>query len=260
MAHIHLEDGTFTILWVIIWWAVAIVLIGMCLLWLRKNRKIDNRTITMASLCTAAAFAIFQVEIPIPLPLFGGIHLNFTPLIGILAGPAMGGIRVLIDNVFRAAVGPGGWGRGGANCIVNLSEVFVTYVVYRALGRFNLDAFSLAGMGTIFGLFTGNLAMMGIILASGIQGIAISRIDLLNSLVIIAAVNMLVAIVEAFVTGYIVSYFEKGRPDMLGEPLAVRARPRVNGMLLLVALIVVVLAASVAIFVFPNLFLAGIKK
>ncbi len=253
MAHIHLEDGTFTIIWVIVWWAAAIALIGLCLLWLRRVKKIDNRTITLASLCTAAAFAIFQVEIPVPLPLFGGIHLNFTPLIGILAGPAMGGIIVLIANIFSAAVGHGGWGLVGANCIVNMSEVFVTYIVYRALGRVNLDAFSRGGIGAILGLFTGNLAMICIILVSGIQGVSISSIDLLNSLVIIAAVNMLVAVVEAFVTGYIVSYLERVRPDMLGETLSIKARPRINGALLFGALIVVVLALSVIVFVFPNL-------
>ncbi len=257
MAHIHLEDGTFSLFWVILWWAVAIVLIGVCLLWLRNVKKIDNRTITMASLCTAAAFAIFQVEIPIPLPLFGGVHLNFTPLIGILAGPAMGGIIVLIANIFSAAVGHGGWGLVGANCIVNISEVFVTYVVYRALGRLNLDAYSRAGIGTIFGLFTGNLVMISVIMVSGIQGIEISAIDLLNSLIIIAAVNMLVAVIEAFVTGYIVSYLERVRPDMLGEPLSIKLKPRINGTILLAAIIVIVLAASVAIFLFPNLILTA---
>lgn len=257
MAHIHLEDGTFTILWVVVWWAVALVLISLCLLWLRKVKKVDNRTITMASLCTAAAFAIFQVEIPIPLPLFGGLHFNFTPLIGILAGPAMGGIIVLIANVFSAAVGHGGWGLVGANCIVNMSEVLVSYVIYRSLGRLNLDAFSRAGIGTIIGLFTGNLTMMGIILISGVQGIDLSTVGLLNSLAIIAAINMLVAILEAFVTGYIVSYLERVRPDMLGEPRSMRTKPRVNGTILLGLLIVVVLALSIALFVFPNLFMAG---
>jgi cobalt/nickel transport system permease protein len=256
MAHIHLEDGTFTIIWVIIWWLAAIVLISLCLLWLRKVKKIDNRMITLASLCTAAAFAIFQVEIPLPLPLFGGLHLNFTPLIGILAGPAMGGIIVLIANIFSAAIGHGGWGLVGANCVVNLAEVFVSYVVYRALGRLNLDAFSRAGIGTILGLFVGNLTMMSIIMISGIQGIEIGAVQLLNSLVIIAAVNMLVAVIEAFVTGYIVSYLERVRPDMLGEPLSIKTKPRVNGVLLLGALIVMVLALSIAIFIFPNFFMA----
>jgi cobalt/nickel transport system permease protein len=257
LAHIHLEDGTFSIVWVLVWWAAGLLLISLCLLWLRKVRKVDNRMVTMASLCTAAAFAIFQVEIPIPLPLFGGLHLNFTPLIGILAGPAMGGIIVLIANIFSAAVGHGGWGLVGANCIVNMSEVFATYVVYRALSRLNLDAFSRAGIGTIIGLFIGNLTMMSIIVISGVQGIEIGFVNLLNSLVIIAAVNMLVAVIEAFVTGYIVSYLERVRPDMLGEPLAIKNKPHINGMLLLVALIILVLALSVAVFVFPNLFMAG---
>jgi len=68
---------------------------------------------------------------------------------------------------------------------------------------------------------------------------------------------MLVAVIEAFVTGYIVSYLERARPDMLGEPLSIKTKPRVNGVLLLGALIVLVLALSAAIFVFPNVFMAG---
>jgi len=194
------------------------------------------------------------VEIPVPLPLFGGLHLNFTPLIGILGRPAVGGIIVLIANIFSAAVGHGGWGLVGANCIVNMSEVLVTCLVYRGLSRLNLDAFSRAGIGTIIGLFIGNLTMMSVILISGVQGIDIGFVQLLNSLVIIAAVNMLVAVIEAFVTGYIVSYLERVRPDMLGEPLAIKNKPRVNGTMLLGALIVLVLALSAAIFVFPNVF------
>jgi ABC-type Co2+ transport system permease subunit len=66
-----------------------------------------------------------------------------------------------------------------------------------------------------------------------------------------------VAVIEAFVTGYIVSYLERVRPDMLGEPLSIKTRPRVNGILLLGALIVVVLAMSIAIFIFPNFFMAN---
>ncbi|MCZ7401158.1 MAG: energy-coupling factor ABC transporter permease, partial [Candidatus Methanoperedens sp.] len=95
MAHIHLPDGTFSIKWVITWWIIAIIIVGLCLYWLKKVKKIDNRKITMAAMLTAASFAIFQVNIP----LFGGVHMNLTPLIGILAGPAIGGIIVLIVNI-----------------------------------------------------------------------------------------------------------------------------------------------------------------
>src|SRR5659263_750978 len=72
MAHVHLPDGTFSIQWVIIWWILAIIILGLCLYWLKKIRKIDNNTITLAAMLTAASFAIFQVSIP----LFGGVHIN----------------------------------------------------------------------------------------------------------------------------------------------------------------------------------------
>ena len=209
MAHIHLPDGAFSIQWIITWWILAIIILGLCLYWLKKVKKIDNRTITLASMLTSASFAIFQVSIP----LFGGVHMNLTPLIGILTGPAIGGIIVLIVNILSAAIGHGGWGMIGANLLVSMTEVTVSYSIYKALGNFNLDTFFKAGIGTIMGLLFGNIAMILIILISGIQGV--SQPITLYDLSLIAAVNMGVAIIEAFITGYVVSYIMRVRPDML---------------------------------------------
>jgi cobalt/nickel transport system permease protein len=57
--------------------------------------------------------------------------------------------------------------------------------------------------------------MIAIILISGVQGVTQSRIDMLYGLSLLAGVNMGVAVIEAIVTGYIVSYIERVRPDML---------------------------------------------
>ncbi len=219
MAHIHLQDGAFSIQWVITWWVIAIIILGLCLYWLKKIKKIDNRTTTLAAMLTAASFAIFQVNIP----LFGGVHMNLTPLIGILAGPAVGGIVVLIVNILSAAIGHGGWGLIGANIIVNMAEVTVAYSIYRALGKINLDTFSKAGIGTITGLLFGNIAMILIILISGIQGVHQDVQTTLYGLSLLAAVNMGVAIIEAVITGYMVSYIMRVRPDMLREVTPVGA-------------------------------------
>jgi cobalt/nickel transport system permease protein len=209
MAHIHLEDGSFYLQWVIIWTIVALVIIGICVLWLRNVRKMDSRLMTLAALCTAATFAVFQIEIPV----FGGVHLSLTPLVGILAGPAVSGIIVLIVNVFSAAIGHEGWGIIGANAIVNMAEVVGAYFVYTWLARsLKMKALYSAGIATFVGLFLGNAAMIGIILISGIQGKEV----LLAELSLIAAANIVMAIVEAFVTAYIVAYIQKVRPDMLG--------------------------------------------
>lgn len=211
MAHIHLEDGAFSLQWTLVWWIVSIVAIGLCLYWLRNVKKVDNRTITIAGLLTAAAFAVFQVNIP----LFGGVHLNLTPLIGILGGPAIGGLIVLIVNILSAAIGHGGWGLIGANVLVNLIEVLTAYETFRWLGRMNVGTFARAGIGTLIGLLLGNVVMLAIIIISGVQGVTQSRADLLYGLSLLAGINMAVAVIEALITGYIVSYIERVRPDML---------------------------------------------
>ena len=101
LAHIHLEDGSFTLFWVLVWWIVTLGLIGTVLFILRAKNPVDPKKITIAAFVTAAAFAIFQVQIPI----FGGVHMNLTPLIGILTGPVIGSLIVFIVNILSAGMG-----------------------------------------------------------------------------------------------------------------------------------------------------------
>ena len=211
MAHIHLEDGSFSLFWVIVWWTAAIILIGISLYLLRSEKKTDSRKITIAAFCTAAAFAIFQVSIPV----FGGVHITLTPLIGILTGPVIGSLVVLIINILSAAIGHGGWGMIGANTLVNIAEVAVAYATWRLLKPCIPDLFPRAGIATIAGLLCGNIAMILIIVISGVQGVNQGTAQILAGLSLLAAVNMGVAVIEAFVTGLIVTYIGKVRPDLL---------------------------------------------
>ncbi len=211
MAHIHLEDGSFTLLWVIIWWAVALLLIGSALFLLRRQGKADNRRITIAAFCTAAAFVLFQVDIPIA----GGVHISLTPLVGILTGPVIGLLIVFIINILSAAVGHGGWGMIGANTLVNIAEVVVAFALWRGMKSFLPDTFFRAGIATFCGLAMGNIMMMGIILSSGLQGVSQSPEQILAGLSLIAAINIGMAVVEALLTGLLVSYLGKMRPDLL---------------------------------------------
>ena len=211
MAHIHLPDGSFTLTWVLIWWICALALIGAALFLLRREEKPDHRNITVAAFVTAASFAIFQVQIPI----YGGVHMNLTPLIGILAGPVFGALIVFIVNILSAAIGHGGWGLIGANVIVNFSEVTVAWLAYRGLKRVTPDLFSRAGLATFAGLFVGNIVMIAIILISGIQGVTQTQSQILVGLSLLAAVNMGVAVIEALITGLIIAYIGKIKPDLL---------------------------------------------
>jgi cobalt/nickel transport system permease protein len=211
LAHIHLEDGSFTLYWVAVWWLIALVVVAAAIVWVRSVKKTDNRKITLAAFCTAAAFAVSQVSIP----LFGGVHINLTPLIGILAGPAFGSLIVLIINILSAAIGHGGWGLVGANLLINVTEVLVAFGTWNVLKRLIPQAFARAGIATLLGLFFGNLAMIAIILVSGVQGVSQTSSQILAGLTLVAGVNMGVAVIEAFITGMIIAAIIKARPDLL---------------------------------------------
>ena len=103
----------------------------------------------------------------------------------------------------------------GANTIVNLSEVLVAYAIWRGLKPFFPNTFVRAGTATLCGLILGNFVMMGIIVISGIQGVNQSPEQIVSGLFLIAAVNTAVAVIEALMTGLIVSALGKMRPDLL---------------------------------------------
>jgi len=213
MAHIHLQDGSFSLYWVIVWWLATIIITAAAVLWLRNKKKCEPRTLTIAAFCTAAMFVIFLVEIPIA----GGVHLSLTPFIGILVGPAIGACVVLIVNIFTAAVGHGGWSMIGANALVNVIEVLVAWALYAGLKNVVKGTFPRVALATFVSLCLGNIAMIGIILISGVQGVTQSQGQVLYGLTLIAAVNFAVAVIEAVVTGFMVAFIERTRPDILGK-------------------------------------------
>ena len=116
MAHIHLEDGAFSPVWLLIWSLIAAVLVA-CALLVNRRKEIPPRKIAIAAMCVSVGFPVFMVEVPTPV---GPVHMNFTPLIGILVGPSLGSLVVLVINIFGAAIGHGGWGMVGPNSIVNI--------------------------------------------------------------------------------------------------------------------------------------------
>lgn len=209
MAHIHLPDGVFSLQWVIIWWALALAVLAIALL-VARRRTFTTQRLTTAALLAAVSFAISQVNIPFA----GGVHMNLTPLIGILAGPAIGSLIVLIVNILSAAIGHGGWGLIGANTIVNVSEVVSAYYLfYYATRRFEL--FTRGAVAAFGGLLVGNLLSVLIIVISGIQGSALSGSALLVYILQVPILNLIVAVGEAIVTGFVVEYLGRVRPDML---------------------------------------------
>jgi cobalt/nickel transport system permease protein len=134
---------------------------------------------------------------------------------GILIGPAFGSFVVLISNILSAAIGHGGWGMIGANLLVNIIEVSVAYALFRVLKKIFPGTFVRGGIATLAGLFCGNLAMIAIIVVSGVQGVTQTPSQILGGLILVAGVNMGFAFVEAGISAMIISYIIQIRPDML---------------------------------------------
>lgn len=213
MAHIHLEDGAFSPVWLLIWSLIAAVLVA-CALLVNRRKEIPPRKIAIAAMCVSVGFAVFMVEVPTPV---GPVHMNFTPLIGILVGPSLGSLVVLVINIFGAAIGHGGWGMVGPNSIVNIVEVVIGYYAFRLFRtKLKIGHFWSGFSATTIALTASAFMVVVIVVVSEIQGSHLTREQTLNNMLILAAVNVVTGAVEGMVTAYIVSFLARVRPDLLG--------------------------------------------
>jgi len=212
MAHIHLEDGAFTPFWIIVWTLLAAGLVGVTLLLIRR-KKISPRLVAIAAMCASVGFAVFQVEIPTPI---GPVHMNFTPLIGILVGPGLGSLVVVVINIFSAAIGHGGWGMIGANSLINMLEVSLAYYSFRFLKKKLKRSNYWSGFGaTSIALTASAFFVVLIVSISEIQGSQLTKEELVGNLLVLAVLNTIAGFIEGIVTGYVVSFLGRVRPDLL---------------------------------------------
>lgn len=219
MAHIHLPDGSFSIEWVIIYFIIAVVLILSVLIWMRlKKIELTAEQKAMAGILAAVVFIITQIPIPAP---WGGTHLNFTPLLGILAGPVIGILVAIIVNIFSALIGHGAWSILGANIILYSSELLIAWLIYKLLwGRRTkeeekINRFANATIATGIALIIGTVLLTLMVGIAGIQDVQEPGLELIIDLWLLNAVNLIVGIIEAFLTGFIIDYIGKVKPNYI---------------------------------------------
>ncbi|WP_049899767.1 energy-coupling factor ABC transporter permease [Halococcus agarilyticus] len=210
MAHIHLGEGSFPLWALVLWTVLGIALLGTVTYRVRKG-GIKTNQIALAGIGAAASFAVFQLNIPV----WGGVHMNLTGLVGILAGPLLGTLIALVVNIFSAALGHGAVGLLGANVLVNASEAIVAYYAFRTLLRMDWDVFPASASAATIGLSTGAILMGAIIVISGVNGSALPRSDLTIAVAGMVGINLGVAVVEGLLTGFIVQFLASVRPDLV---------------------------------------------
>ena len=133
-----------------------------------------------------------------------------------LSGSGVGSLVIFIVNLLSAAVGHGGWGLVGANAIINVSEIAIAFYVFRTTKN-RLEMFTRGAAAAISGFLVGNLVFLAAVAVSGIQGSELRGVALLPHLIQVVILNLVVAVGEAVVTGFVVDYLSKVRPDLLGD-------------------------------------------
>ncbi|WP_313692448.1 energy-coupling factor ABC transporter permease [Halorarum halobium] len=211
MAHVHLGEGAFPLWALVLWTLLGAGLISAVVHRIRKD-GIETRQIALAGIAAAASFAVFQLNIPV----WGGIHMNLTGLVGILAGPLLGPLIALVVNGFSAALGHGAVGLLGANTLVNATEAVVAYYAFRTLLGMDWDVFPAGASAATLGLSAGAFLMGAIIVVSGVNGSALPRGDLAIAVAGLVGLNLGVAVVEGILTGFIVQFLASVRPDLVG--------------------------------------------
>jgi len=211
MAHIHLGEGSFPLWALALWTILGVVLVSTVVYRVRKG-GIKTHQIALAGIGAAASFAIFQLNVPV----WGGVHMNLTGLVGILAGPLLGALIALVVNIFSAALGHGAVGLLGANTLVNATEAIVAYYAFRTLLRMDWDVFPAGASAATLGLSAGAILMGAIIVISGVNGSALPRADLTVAVAGLVGLNLGVALIEGILTGFVVQFLVSVRPDLLG--------------------------------------------
>ncbi|WP_330633196.1 energy-coupling factor ABC transporter permease [Halocatena halophila] len=211
MAHIHLGEGTFP-LWALLFWTLLGVGLISAVVYRVRKGGIETHQIALAGIGAAASFAIFQLNIPV----WGGIHMNLTGLVGILAGPLLGVLITLVVNIFSTAVGHGAVGLLGANTLVNATEAIVAYYAFKTLIGMDWDIFSASTSAATLGLSAGAFLMGAIIVISGVNGSALPRGELTIAVAGLVGLNLGVAVIEGILTGFIVQFLASVRPDLIG--------------------------------------------
>ncbi|MGI6527877.1 MAG: energy-coupling factor ABC transporter permease [Caldicoprobacterales bacterium] len=236
MSHIHLPDGVIAPVWWVPAWIVCATLV-----WLFAKR-LKGDEVRRKIPFTGVVGALMLIFMSVPLG-FLPVHLSLAVLCGILAGPGLGFIAVFTVNTILALMGHGGFTTIGLNALVMGSEAVLGYYLFKVLSA----KWGTAGSAVIANLVTLLLstALMVVIVASAVglpQALPIHSHDedashlhsdeaepvgeqdetpanirfLSLSGWSAAAVIVLAGIlIESVVTGLIVRFFSRVRPDLL---------------------------------------------
>lgn len=223
MTHMHIPDGVLPVwLWVLGFFLMSLIM-GFCLY---RLRSMDMKMkIPLLGTLSAAMLVAMSLEI-VPL----AYHINLTVVTGILLGPALGFVAAFIANIMLALIGHGGITVIGLNTLLLGAEAVLGHTFFSLLGN-RLPLFWRAAVATVITLLCTTGLLIGIVAVSNTNPAAFMETHEHNAAghegpisagrfaAMALGLGALGWIIEAAITGSVVRFIAKVKPDLLRHVL-----------------------------------------
>jgi cobalt/nickel transport system permease protein len=230
MTHMHIPDGVLPVwLWVLGFFIMSLIM-GFSLY---RLRSMDMKMkIPLLGTLSAAMLVAMSLEI-VPL----AYHINLTVVTGILLGPALGFVAAFIANVMLALIGHGGITVLGLNTLLLGAEAVLGHAFFSLLGS-RLPLFWRAAAATVITLLCTTGLLIGIVAVSNANPAAFMEshgheegghegpISTGRFAAMALGLGALGWIIEAAITGSVVRFIAKVKPDLLRHVLHANTTPR----------------------------------
>lgn len=211
----HLSEGILPLKWASFWSVVALPFVAKGIAQVKTKIKQNPYFKPLIGLVAAVVFIISCMPVPVP---FAGTcsHPCGTAISAILVGPFLSvlvtSIALFIQALFLAH---GGFTTWGADIVsMGVMGSFTGYFTFILLKRFKMPLF-------VCGFFAGLLAdwatyaTTAFELASALHGAKPLGFSFLTVLIAFIPTQLPLGILEGFLTGGMVSFVAKRRPDIL---------------------------------------------
>lgn len=227
MTHMHIPDGILPVrIWLVGFLAMFVI---MAISLVRLRGRDLKREIPLLGAVSAVMLVVMSLEI---LPI--AYHINLSVVAGIFLGPALGFIAAFITNLVLALMGHGGVTVIGLNTLLLGAEAILGHGLFFLFPK-KLRVFWRAAVATVLALFITTVALIGIVAASHLEpklfthqyeehkpeqeGMHEDHLSVLRFATMVLALGSIGWIIEAAITGAVVSFIARVKPDLLGHVL-----------------------------------------
>jgi cobalt/nickel transport system permease protein len=230
MTHMHIPDGILPVwIWVLGFIVMSFVM-GFSLFGLRTMDMKKKIPLLGALSATMLVGMSLPTELIIP-----GYHINLSVVTGILIGPALGFLAAFIANLILAFMGHGGITVIGLNTLLLGTEAVLGHTLFYLLKR--LPAFWRAALATVVTLLVTTVILIYFVALSHLNPELLNhgegygpglRVDgsIVTFAVIVLIVGVIGWILEAAITGAVVTFISQVKPDLLEHVLHTNVKMR----------------------------------